>query len=211
MKDLISGQFAKLPRQLSSRFEEFKETTVLNINAISQLYMKYKDEPVVSSSRPMAEPKARGSLTGCVVKQANLDQWDAYLGVARTLVVSPLKTRGREVATAEDMAVLLLVLEACTNDMNQTAPCQRPASGRTGDPPRERRRQASLVPEAVHGAAEPFVQAGVHRLGGPSLRPGSPEPDGDRPGGQVEAAEALMEKLATRSWGWVRRALSLRK
>ena len=119
MKDLISGQFAKLPRQLSSRFEEFKETTVLDSKAISQLYLKYKDEPVVSvEAKPVAESKARGSLTGCVVKQANLDQWDAYLNVARTLVVSPLKTTGREVATAEDMAVLLLVLEACTNDMN---------------------------------------------------------------------------------------------
>ena len=90
MKDLISGQFAKLPRQLSSRFEEFKETTVLDSKAISQLYLKYKDEPVVSvEAKPIAESKARGSLTGCVVKQANLDQWNTYLIVARTLAVSP--------------------------------------------------------------------------------------------------------------------------
>lgn len=118
MKDLISGQFAKLPREMLSRFEEFKKTTVLDSKAISQLFLKYKDEPVVFD-KPKVEPaKIRGSLTGCVVKQANLDQWDAYLEVARTLVVSSLKTKGREVATAEDMAVLLLVLEACTNDMN---------------------------------------------------------------------------------------------
>lgn len=118
MKDLISGQFAKLPREMLSRFEEFKTTTILNDRRISEVYRRYKDEPV-ASVKPAAEPvKKSGSLTGCVVKQSNLDQWDAYLAVAKTLVVSPLKTTGREVATAEDMAALLLVLEACTNDMN---------------------------------------------------------------------------------------------
>ena len=39
-------------------------------------------------------------------------------GRDETLVVQPLKTRGREVATAVDMAILLLVLEACTNSIN---------------------------------------------------------------------------------------------
>ncbi len=118
MKDLISGQFAKLPREMLARFEEFKQTTILNDLRISELYRLYKDEPVFSKMPVVEAAGTRGSLTGCVVKQSNLGHWDAYLNVARTLVVSPLRTKGREVATAQDMAVFLLVLEACTNDMN---------------------------------------------------------------------------------------------
>jgi hypothetical protein len=118
MKDLTSGQFAKLPRMLLSRFEEFKRTTVLNDRQISQLSLRYKNEPVVSGKPAVEIVKKPGSLTGCVVKQANLDRWDAYQEVAKRFVASPLKTTGREVATAEDMAVLLLILEACTSDMN---------------------------------------------------------------------------------------------
>jgi hypothetical protein len=118
MKDLISGQFAKLPRKMLSRFEEFRQTTVLNDRQISQLYLKYKDQPVVSCKSVAETAKPSHSLTGCVVKQPNIDRRDAYLNVARTLVVRPLKTKGREVATAEDMAILLMILEACTNSMN---------------------------------------------------------------------------------------------
>ena len=97
---------------------KFKRTTVLNDRRISDLYVKYKDEPVVPAKRVVEPAKKSGSLTGCVVKQADIDQWGSYVAVAKSLVVQPLKTNGREVATAEDMAVLLLVLEACTNDMN---------------------------------------------------------------------------------------------
>lgn len=118
MEKLVSGQFAKLPRQMLSRFDEFKKTTVLDDRQISRLYMRYKDEPVVPIKLVFGPVEKSGSLTGCVVKQANLDQWDSYLTVARRLLVQPLKTKGREVATAEDMAVLLLILEACTNRMN---------------------------------------------------------------------------------------------
>jgi hypothetical protein len=118
MEDLISGQFAKLPREMLTRFQEFRKTTVLDGRQISQLCMQYKDEPVLPVRSTVEQAKPSHSLTGCVVKQADLDQWDSYLDVARRLVVQPLKTRGREVATAEDMAVLLLVLEACTLDLN---------------------------------------------------------------------------------------------
>ena len=118
MEELISGQFAKLPRMMLSRFDEFTKTTVLNDRQISQLSMRFKDESVVSGKPVVELAKARGSLTGCVVKRCNLDRWDAYLAVARKLVATPLTTTGREVATAEDMAVMLMILEACTKAMN---------------------------------------------------------------------------------------------
>lgn len=118
MKDLISGQFAKLPREMLTRFDEFKGTTVLDALRISQLYLTYKEDQIVSK-KPVVEPTGtQGSLTGCVVKQKNLDRWVSYLNAAGTMVGSNIKTTGREVATAEDMAVLLLILVACTDDMN---------------------------------------------------------------------------------------------
>src|SRR5437588_724713 len=87
MKDLISGQFAKLPRMVSSRFDEFRRTTVLDESQISRLYIHYKDEQVVSAKAVVEPAKKSGSLTGCVVKQSSLDQWDSYLKIAKTLVV----------------------------------------------------------------------------------------------------------------------------
>ena len=55
MKELVSGQFAKLPREMLSRFEEFKATTILNDRRISEVYRQYKDESV-ASVKPAAEP-----------------------------------------------------------------------------------------------------------------------------------------------------------
>ena len=209
MKDLISGQFAKLPRKFSFRFEEFKKTTVLDSLEISQLYLKYKDEPVVSQGKAVVSGKpaveettSRGSLTGCVVKQADIEQWDAYLNVARTLVVYSLKTTGREVATAEDMAVLLLVLEACTNDMNDdgSMPTARIKENweilfANGDVP------TSLVSQAVHGAQEPVVELGTHRVGGQAVCARCPEPNGDGPGCQVAADRSVDGGVGQREAG----------
>ncbi|AGA30154.1 hypothetical protein [Singulisphaera acidiphila] len=118
MNDLISGQFAKLPREMLSKFEEFEKTTVQGDRQISQLSLQYKEDTIVLDVPTALPRKPSSSLTGCVVKQTNLDQFDAYRNFARRIIPSSLKTTGREVATDDDMAVLLIILEACTNNMN---------------------------------------------------------------------------------------------
>ena len=93
IKELISGQFAKLPREMLTRFDEFRQD----------------DRPGrPADQRPLPEVQARagrlrravvetgqevGSLTGCVVKKSDLDQWDAYLDLARSLCPHPSRPR----------------------------------------------------------------------------------------------------------------------
>jgi hypothetical protein len=108
----------KLPREMLTRFEEFSKTTILNSRQINELYQQYKDRPVILTIPTPVPLEACHSLTGCVVKTGDVDRWDAYMRLARKLVPSPLRTTGAEVAKDEDMAVLLLILEACTRSMN---------------------------------------------------------------------------------------------
>lgn len=202
MKDLISGQFAKLPREMLSRFDEFRKTTVLDERQISRLYIQNKDEPVVSVKQAAEPAKKSGSLTGCVVKQANLDQWDAYLDVARKLVATPLRTTSREVATAEDMGVLLMILEACTNSMNAD-----------GSMPTARIRENWEILHANGDVVRPWCPRrytamrdllstqGFIDWQDARYLPAALSPDGKGRAAKWRASEALMEMLETEKLG----------
>ena len=111
-----SGQLAKLPREADRRREEFLRTTKVDERRVSDLYRTWKVERAVPRAKA-ASPRP-GSITGHVVARDALDQFDAYLGLAGRLLPGPLRTSGRELATAEDLAILLLILEACTERMN---------------------------------------------------------------------------------------------
>lgn len=130
-----SGQLAKLPREVDRRLDEFRRTTKVDDRRVSDLYRRWKDEVVrrkevkperaageesrveVAPTKGAAKPKS-GSISGHVVGREALDRFDAYRDLARRYLPGPLRTSGREAATSEDLAILLLVLEACTERMN---------------------------------------------------------------------------------------------
>jgi hypothetical protein len=123
--DYTSGQLAKLPREVPRRWDEFRQTAKIDDRRVSDLYSRWKVErsprketkDVVEAATKSVRPRS-GSITGHVVAQDALDRFDAYRGLARRLLPEPLRTSGREVATAEDLAILLIILEACTLRMN---------------------------------------------------------------------------------------------
>jgi hypothetical protein len=119
MRVFTSGQFAKLPRELLTRFEEFRNTTVLDQAKINALHDEVVNQPIVIPfpKAPKAI-KAKGSLTGSIVKRETLGEYPAYLSLAQRLMPEPIKTSGREVATAEDLAIFLMILKACIGAMN---------------------------------------------------------------------------------------------
>ena len=129
MKDLISGQFAKLPRQLLSRFDEFKKTNVLNDRRISQLYLKYKDEPVVPAKQVVEPAKKSGSLTGCVVKQVDIDTQRRPVG---GLLTTPIADWLRSSRTSTAARLELLPAPAGARVVAADATDLRAGRNRTG-------------------------------------------------------------------------------
>jgi hypothetical protein len=119
MREFTSGQFAKLPRELQTRFEEFRNTPVLDQIQINALHKEVANQPIVIPFPKVSKAsKAKGSLTGSVVKRETLDEYPAYLSLAQRLMPESIKTTGREVATAEDLAIFLMILGVCTKAMN---------------------------------------------------------------------------------------------
>jgi hypothetical protein len=196
MKEFTSGQFAKLPREMLTRFGEFSKTTVLTNRQINELYRQYKDHTVILSLPDAEDDEPCASLTGCAVKKADLDRWEAYLALARKLVPTPLQTSGREVAVAEDMAILLLNLEACTRKMNAD-----------GSMPTARIRENWEILHANRLIKRPWVskrytalrnhlsQEGLLHWDDPHYVPGTLSPTGKGRAARWCASEALMERI----------------
>jgi hypothetical protein len=116
LQDYTSGQLAKLPREADRRWDELRHTTRIDERRVSDLYRWWRTnhEP----RKQVTATAKSGSVTGHVVDREALDRFDAYRHIAHRLLPEPLKTSGREVATAEDLAILVLILEACTRRMN---------------------------------------------------------------------------------------------
>ena len=115
--DYTAGQLAKLPREVDRRWEEFRQTTRIDERRVGDLHRRWKERAATGKHEVAVKPKS-GSISGHVVDQEAVERFDDYLGLAGRLLLAPLRTSGREVATAEDLAVLLLILEACTMRMN---------------------------------------------------------------------------------------------
>lgn len=140
ISNYTSGILAKIPRQVD-RFEEWKGTTVINEFRLRKLITKLRSlTPEVTrtpsaatteSNPPAARPKVSGSIGGKLVGEEELAQFAEeghYRRVAVALMETHvLKTSGRSVVTAEDVAAFLLLLKFFTNRMNAdgTLPVKR--------------------------------------------------------------------------------------
>lgn len=111
-----SGLLAKLPREIARRWNEFRRTPMIDDRRVSDLHREWRVEKEVAVPREASPPA--GSITGHVVGREALDRFEDYLILAAKLLPAPLGTSGREVATSGDLAILLLILEACTKRMN---------------------------------------------------------------------------------------------
>ncbi len=147
-----AGILAKIPRQVE-RFEEWKRTTTLTHWDVQKLVSKIRAmNPVEVSTTPkptmangivetpagvsragkaIAKARVTGSMPGKVIGEgelAQLDEGGHYRKVASTLLgTHTLRSTGRTVVTAEDVAVFLLCLKFFTGRMNAdgTLPVKR--------------------------------------------------------------------------------------
>ena len=147
-----AGTLAKIPREVH-RFEEWKRTTVMTDRDVRRLMYKLRPtapaevtitpkptpEKAVAeitvrgsmTSTVCGEPRVSGSMTGKVVGEGELAQiaeGGHYGNVAASLMEHhTLKTTGRSVVTAEDVAIFLACLKFFTGRMNAdgTLPVKR--------------------------------------------------------------------------------------
>lgn len=139
ISNYTAGVLAKIPRQVD-RFDEWKRTTVLDQFQIRRLIAKLRSlTPQTAATEVVAVPtdgrpaltKVSGSIGGKLIgdeELAQLAEDGRYRRVAITLMETHvLKTSGRSVVTAEDVAAFFLLLKFFTNRMNAdgTLPVKR--------------------------------------------------------------------------------------
>jgi hypothetical protein len=131
-----AGTLAKIPRQ-AERFEELKNTTRLAVKELIALVPRRilrgnekptirfaaKPKPVTAKAQAprvlKTKDQAVGSCSDRVISSAEVQKLTGhYLKVAETLLgAHPIRT-GRVVATAEDLAIFLMLLKWFTKNMN---------------------------------------------------------------------------------------------
>ena len=139
ISNYTAGILAKIPRQVD-RFDEWKRTTVLDQFQIRRLIAKLRSlTPQTAATEVVAVPtesrpaltKVSGSIGGKLIgdeELAQLAEDGRYRRVAMTLMDTHiLKTSGRSVVTADDVAAFLLLLKFFTDRMNAdgTLPVRR--------------------------------------------------------------------------------------
>ncbi|WP_150105987.1 hypothetical protein [Rubinisphaera brasiliensis] len=120
LKSYKSGVLAKVPRGLVDRFDELRNTTVLTVSALRKL-------PVVQNPKKTAAANqlssaVTGSFSGHHFSEehlAGLKEGGRYHTVAKVLLSDDeMTTRSRAKVTVQDMAIVLMLGEFFTNNMN---------------------------------------------------------------------------------------------
>lgn len=129
IKEMTFGTLAKVPREIRDRLDEFKATARIDAARISELYREYRmaQAPIIlqmpargSEQAPARDVRAKaGSISGCAVPQEDLDLGEFWVHLGRKLFPSAIATSGREIATAEDVGIVLMLGEAFTRRPNE--------------------------------------------------------------------------------------------
>jgi hypothetical protein len=110
LKAYKAGTLAKIPRGLFDRFDELRNTTVVNAWDLAIEL----PEPIVEKSKQ--EKIVAGSVVG---KHIDCSQLDVYRQIARDLLHGEIiTTNSRHIATEEDFAIFLLLGEWFSYHMN---------------------------------------------------------------------------------------------
>ena len=117
-----AGSLGKLPREGEARFEELRNTSVITVRDLQRLPVAEKAFTKKEASAPKEHGESTaGSTSGRHVSDemlAGLGEGGRYRAVADMLLgTHTLSTSGRQVATAEDVAITLMLGEWFTDHM----------------------------------------------------------------------------------------------
>jgi hypothetical protein len=118
MQSMQSGTFAKLPREILDRFDEFKNTTVLTFDDIHELEAK-AEKLVIPEPRRLSVPRVKGSMLDHPIPNEEIEAMNGqYVDFARSWVTEPLGTSSRARVDAQDVAIGLAIVKVCSRKMN---------------------------------------------------------------------------------------------
>ncbi len=127
IETMKSGALAKLPRDILTRFDEFKNTTVLSFDDIYDLEAKV-DKLVIPEPPKLSIFKGAGSTSAHPITKDEIEAiGGSYLEFARTWVPEPVGTSSRARVDAMDLAIALSILKFCSRKLNSdgTMPTKR--------------------------------------------------------------------------------------
>ncbi len=122
-----SGMLAKVPRDIVSRFDEFKNTTVLSFDDIDDLEAQ-AEQLVIPEPPKLLKFKAVGSTTAHPITKDEIEAINGpYLDFAKTWVSEPVGTSSRAKVEAADLAIALPIVKYCSQKRNAdgTMPTKR--------------------------------------------------------------------------------------
>jgi hypothetical protein len=118
IETMKSGALAKLPRDILTRFDEFKNTTILSFDDISDLEGKV-EKLVIPEPKKLSIFRASGSTSAHPITKDEIEAITGpYLDFARTWVTEPVGTSSRARVDAMDLAITLSILKFCSRNMN---------------------------------------------------------------------------------------------
>jgi hypothetical protein len=122
-----SGCLAKLPRDIGDRYDEFKNTTVMNFDDIDELERK-ADQIVIPAPKTLPIVKIKGSTSAHPITEDEIEAINGpYLDFARCWTPASVGTSSRAKVDAKDLALSLSILKFCSEHMNSdgTMPTKR--------------------------------------------------------------------------------------
>src|SRR5271157_2191097 len=127
IETMKSGALAKLPRNILDRFEEFKNTTVLSFDDISDLEGKV-DQIAIPEPKKLSIFRASGSTSAHPIPKDEIEAISGpYLDFARSWIPESVETSSRAKVEPADLAIALPIVKYCSQKRNAdgTMPTRR--------------------------------------------------------------------------------------
>jgi len=104
------GSLAKVPREMATRFDEFRNTSVVHINSLAAL------PDIKVEKKTIAAYKAKQGIKGSTGLSFEWERLEQYKKIARpALLAAPCPCTNQTRVTADDAAIFLLLFDAFAN------------------------------------------------------------------------------------------------
>ena len=114
IETMKSGTLAKLPRDILTRFDEFKNTTVLSFQEINDLEAKV-DKLVIPEPPKLSIFKGAGSTSAHPITKDEIEAISGpYLDFARSWIPESVETSSRARVEPADLAIALPIVKYCS-------------------------------------------------------------------------------------------------
>ncbi len=118
IESMKSGFLAKIPRDIVSRFDEFKNTTVVSFDDIYDLEAR-AEKLAIPEPPKLLKFKNVGSTTAHPITKDEIEAIGGpYLDFAKSWVTEPVGTSSRARVQAADLAIALPIVKYCSQERN---------------------------------------------------------------------------------------------